>query len=112
LPQMVKQKYGRIVNIGARPALKGSSKMSAYGASKSGVLNLTQSMADELAEYNINVNAIIPGTINTPTNRKDMPKADQAKWVKPEEIAEVITFLCSKKGAPISGAAVPVYGKT
>ncbi len=112
LPQMVKQKYGRIVNIGARPALKGSSKMSAYGASKSGVLNLTQSMADELAEYNINVNAIIPGTINTPTNRKDMPKADQAKWVKPKEIAEVITFLCSKKGDPISGAAVPVYGKT
>jgi len=112
LPQMIKQKYGRIINIGARPAIKGSSMMSAYGASKAGVLNLTQSMADELSDYNINVNAIIPGTMDTPRNRKDMPKADFSKWVKPEEIAEVITFLCSKDGDKISGATVPVYGKT
>ena len=109
---MIKQKYGRIINIGARPAIKGAATMSAYGASKAGVLNLTQSMTVELAEYNINVNAIIPGTIDTPTNRKDMPKADHAKWVKPEEIAEVISFLCSKDGDSISGAVVPVYGKT
>jgi len=112
LPQMMKQKYGRIINIGARPAIKGASKMSAYGASKAGVLNLTESMANELSEYNINVNVIIPGTIDTPTNRKDMPKADHAKWVKPEEIAEVMVFLCSREGDPISGAAVPVYGNT
>ena len=112
LPRMMKQKYGRIINIGARPAIKGASKMSAYGASKAGVLNLTQSMADELSDYNINVNAIIPGTIDTPTNRQDMPKADHAKWVKPEEIAEVMVFLCSREGDPISGAAVPVYGNT
>jgi len=112
LPQMIKQKYGRIMNIAARPSLKGYATVGAYGASKAGVLNITQSMADELAEYNINVNAIIPGTINTPTNRKDMPDADHAKWVKPEEIAEVISFLCSEAGDPISGAAVPVYGNT
>jgi NAD(P)-dependent dehydrogenase (short-subunit alcohol dehydrogenase family) len=112
IPQMIKQKYGRIINIGARPALKGSSNMSAYGASKASVLNLTQSMADELSDYNINVNAIIPGTMDTPRNRKDMPGADHAKWVKPEEIAEVISFLCSKDGDSISGATIPVYGKT
>jgi len=112
LPQMIKQKYGRIINIGARPALRGASHMSAYGASKAGVLNLTQSMADELANYNINVNAIIPGTMDTPRNRKDMPKADFSKWVKPEEIAEVISFLCSKEGDKISGATIPVYGRT
>lgn len=112
IPQMIIQKYGRIINIGARPAIKGTAKMSAYGASKAGVLNLTQSMTVELAEYNINVNAIIPGTIYTPTNRKNMPKADHAKWVKPEEIAEVISFLCSNDGNSISGAVVPVYGKT
>ena len=112
VPQMIKQKYGRIINIGARPALKGSSKMSAYGASKAGVLNLTQSIADELSEHSINVNAIVPGTIDTPTNRKDMPKANFNKWVRPEEIAEVIAFLCSKDGDKISGAIVPVYGKT
>jgi len=112
LPQMIKQKYGRIINIGARPALKGTSNMSAYGASKAGVLNLTQSMSDELSEYNINVNAIIPGTMDTSRNRKDMPEADFSKWVKPEEIAEVISFLCSEEGNKISGATIPVYGKT
>lgn len=112
LPQMIKQKYGRVINIGARPALQGVQNMSAYGASKAGVINLTQSMADELSEYNINVNAIIPGTMDTPRNRKDMPKADFKKWVKPQEIAEVISFLCSSKGDKISGAILPVYGKT
>ncbi len=112
LPQMIKQKYGRVINIGARPALEGTKNMAAYGASKAGVINLTQSMADELSEYNINVNAIIPGTMDTPRNRKDMPKADFKKWVKPKEIAEVIAFLCSKDGDKISGAILPVYGKT
>lgn len=110
VPQMIKQKSGRIINIGARPALKGAAKMSAYGASKAGVLNLTESMADELKEYNINVNAIIPGTMDTPRNRADMPKADFSKWVKPQEIAKVISFLCSDEGSKISGAIVPVYG--
>ncbi|MGB2692879.1 MAG: SDR family oxidoreductase [Thermodesulfobacteriota bacterium] len=111
LPQMIKQKYGRIINIGARPALCGVKNMSAYGASKAGVINLTQSLSDELSDYNINVNAIIPGTMDTPRNRKDMPKADFKKWVKPEEIAEVIAFLCSRKADKISGAILPVYGK-
>jgi len=112
LPQMMEQKYGRIINVGARPALTGVKNMSAYGASKAGVINLTQSMADELSDYNINVNAIIPGTMDTPRNRKDMPKADFKKWVKPEDIAEVIAFLCSNEGDKISGAILPVYGKT
>ncbi len=112
LPQMIKQKSGRIINIGARPALKGVSKMSAYGASKAAVLNLTESLADELKEYNINVNAIIPGTIDTPRNRKDMPRAKFSNWVKPKEIAEVISFLCSDEGSKISGAILPVYGKS
>lgn len=111
LPKMIKQKKGRIINIGARPALKGAANMSAYGASKAGVLNLTQSMAEELKEYKINVNAIIPGTIDTSRNRKDMPKADFSKWVKASEIAEVISFLCSDKADKISGAIVPVYGQ-
>ena len=112
LPEMIKRKSGRIVNIGARPALRGAAKMSAYGASKAAVLNLTESMADELKEYNINVNAIIPGTIDTPRNRADMPKAKFSNWVKPKEIAEVISFLCSDEGDKISGAIVPVYGNT
>ena len=112
LPKMMDRDYGRIVNIGARPALHGSAKMGAYGASKAGVINLTQSMADEMSDYNINVNAIIPGTMDTPHNRKDMPKADFSKWVKPEDIARVIAFLCSEEADSISGAVVPVLGKS
>lgn len=110
IPHMMKKKYGRIITIGARPALKGVKNMSAYGASKSAVLNLTESMADELSDYNINVNAVIPGTMDTPRNRKDMPKADFKKWVKPEEVAQVIIFLCSTDGDKINGAVLPVYG--
>jgi NAD(P)-dependent dehydrogenase (short-subunit alcohol dehydrogenase family) len=112
LPHMIEQDYGRIVNIGARPALHGAAKMSAYGASKAGVLNLTQSAADEMVGYNINVNAIIPGTMDTPHNRKEMPKADYSKWVEPQEIAKVISFLCSSEADSISGAVIPVLGKS
>ena len=112
VPQMKKQKYGRIINIGARPALHGAANMSAYGASKAGVLNLTQSVAAEMKDAGINVNAIIPGTMDTPHNRKEMPKADFSKWVKPIEIAGVISFLCSEEGDSISGAVVPVLGGT
>lgn len=112
LPHMMENGGGRIVNIASRPALKGSAGMGAYGASKAGVLNLTQSMADELLQDNINVNAIIPGTIDTPANRKSMPDADHSKWVAPEDIGSVIAFLCSDGAKAVSGAAVPVFGKS
>ncbi|MEQ9618667.1 MAG: SDR family NAD(P)-dependent oxidoreductase [Deltaproteobacteria bacterium] len=112
LSRMMESGGGRIVNIASRPALKGSAGMGAYGASKAGVLNLTQSMADELREHNINVNAIVPGTIDTPANRKSMPDADHSKWVAPEDIGRVIAFLCSDGARAVSGAAVPVYGRS
>src|SRR5574341_566104 len=112
LPHMIKQNYGKIVNISSRPALKGSAGVCAYSASKAGVLNLTETIADEVKDYDINVNAILPSTIDTPANRRDMPNADFSKWVKPEEIARVIIFLASDDSKPISGAAIPVYGKS
>ena len=111
LTHMIKQNYGRIVNISSRPALKGSAGVGAYSASKAGVLNLTETTADEVKDYDINVNAILPSTIDTPANRRDMPNADFSKWVKPEAIARVIVFLASDDSKPISGAAIPVYGK-
>lgn len=111
LPRMIEQNYGKIVNISSRPALKGSAGVGAYSASKAGVLNLTETIADEIKDYEINVNAVLPSTIDTPGNRRDMPEADFAKWVKPEEIARVIVFLSSDDSKPISGAGIPVYGK-
>jgi NAD(P)-dependent dehydrogenase (short-subunit alcohol dehydrogenase family) len=111
IPQMLRQRYGKIVNVASRDGLAGGPGYSAYSASKSAVLRLTESMAAELKSSDINVNCIMPGTIDTPQNRKAMPNADFAKWVTPEAIADVILFLISDAARAISGAALPVYGK-
>jgi len=109
--QMLRQRHGKIVNVASRDALQGNAGYSAYSASKSAVLRLTESMAAELKTSNINVNCIMPSTIDTPQNRKAMPDADYSKWVAPEAIADVILFLLSDAARAINGAAVPVYGK-
>lgn len=111
LPRMIEQNFGRIVNISSRPALKGSAGVGAYSASKAGVLNLTETIAEEVKDYEINVNAVLPSTIDTPANRRDMPDTDFSKWVKPKQIAMVVVFLCSDRSKPINGAGIPVYGK-
>jgi NAD(P)-dependent dehydrogenase (short-subunit alcohol dehydrogenase family) len=112
LPHMIRQNYGKIINISSRPGLKGSAGVGAYAASKAAVLNFTETIADEVRDYEINVNAILPSTIDTPANRKSMPEADFSKWVKPEKIARIIIFLASDDSKPISGAGIPVYGKS
>jgi NAD(P)-dependent dehydrogenase (short-subunit alcohol dehydrogenase family) len=111
IPHMLRQGSGRIVNVAARAALKGGAKMAAYSVSKSGVVRLTESMAAELKKDGININCVLPGTIDTPQNRKAMPKADHSRWVKPEAIANVILFLASDAARAVQGAAIPVYGK-
>ena len=111
IPHMLRQGSGRIVNVAARVALKGGAKMAAYSVSKSGVVRLTESMAAELKQDGINVNCVLPGTIDTPQNRKAMPKADHSRWVKPEAIANVILFLASDAARAVQGTAIPVYGK-
>jgi NAD(P)-dependent dehydrogenase (short-subunit alcohol dehydrogenase family) len=111
IPQMLRQGRGKIVNVASRDGLQGSSGYSAYSASKSAVLRLTESMAAELKNSNINVNCILPGTIDTPQNRKAIPNGDFSKWVKPEAIAEVILFLISDAARAINGASLPVFGK-
>jgi NAD(P)-dependent dehydrogenase (short-subunit alcohol dehydrogenase family) len=111
IPQMLRQGGGRIVNVASRDGLQGSAGFSAYSASKSAVLRLTESMAAELKNSNINVNCIMPGTIDTPQNRKAIPNGDFSKWVAPEAIADVILFLISDAARAINGAAVPVYGR-
>jgi NAD(P)-dependent dehydrogenase (short-subunit alcohol dehydrogenase family) len=108
---MVRQGRGTIVNVASRDDLQGSAGYSAYSASKSAVLRLTESMAAELKTSNINVNCVMPGTIDTPQNRKAIPNSDFSKWVAPEAIADVILFLISDAARAINGAAVPVYGK-
>jgi len=111
IPHMLRQGSGRIVSVAARAALKGGAKMAAYSVSKSAVMRLTESMAAELKKEGINVNCVLPGTIDTPQNRQAMPNADHNRWVKPEAIADVILFLASDAARVVQGAAIPVYGK-
>lgn len=102
---------GRIVNIGAASAFKGSAGVAAYAASKSGVMRFTESLAEELKPRGITVNAVLPSVIDTPPNRKDMPKADFDRWVKPAQLADVIVFLLSNQASAITGALIPVVGR-
>jgi len=111
LPLLSKSQAGRIVNIGAAGAIKAGNGMGAYAASKAGVFKLTEALAEELKDRGITVNAILPTIIDTPPNRKDMPDADFSRWVKPEQIADVIVFLLSDKAQAITGALIPVAGR-
>ena len=110
VPVMLKAGGGKIVNIGAFAAQTGAAQMGAYVASKSAVIRLTESMAAELREKNINVNCVLPTIIDTPENRAAMPKADPKRWVAPEDLARVIVFLASDAARAIHGAALPVTG--
>jgi NAD(P)-dependent dehydrogenase (short-subunit alcohol dehydrogenase family) len=103
---------GRIVNVAARPVLVPTGQMTAYAASKAAVAALTLSLAEELSESSIWVNAIVPSIIDTPANRAAMPDADHNAWPTPKQIAETIAFLASPQNAVTRGALVPVYGNT
>jgi NAD(P)-dependent dehydrogenase (short-subunit alcohol dehydrogenase family) len=104
---------GRIVNVAARAALewRTGARMTAYTASKAGVAALTAALAEELAGEGILVNAVAPSIMDTPANRRSMPKADHETWPKVEEVASTILFLASPDNRVTRGAVVPVYGR-
>jgi NAD(P)-dependent dehydrogenase (short-subunit alcohol dehydrogenase family) len=110
VPHMIAAGVGKIVNVAAMGGLRGGANMGAYAAAKSAVMRLTESMAFELRDKNINVNCVLPSTIDTPANRADMPKADPKRWVDPRALADVIMFLASDRARAMHGAAVPVVG--
>ena len=112
LPHLTKRGGGRIVNIGAgAAAAKAGAGMGAYTASKAGVAKLTESLAEELKDRGITVNAVLPSIIDTPANRADMPGADFSRWVAPRAIADVIVFLLSDQARAVTGALIPVSGR-
>jgi NAD(P)-dependent dehydrogenase (short-subunit alcohol dehydrogenase family) len=110
IPHMLAQGGGKIVNIGAKAGLAAGRKSTAYAVSKATVLRLTEALSAEVREHNINVNAIIPSTIDTPSNRANQPSADTSKWVHPDDLAAVILFLASDAARAIHGAEIPVFG--
>ncbi|MCZ7636035.1 MAG: SDR family oxidoreductase [Verrucomicrobia bacterium] len=111
IPPMLRQQRGRIITVASRDGLAGSAGFAAYSASKSAVLRLNEALADELKASNLNVNCVLPSTLDTPQNRAAMPDADFRKWIEPAAVAEVMLFLASDAARAITGAALPVYGK-
>ncbi len=110
IPHLVASGAGRIINVGAMGAIQAGAGMGAYAASKAGVHRLTEALAAEW-KGKITVNAVLPSTIDTPANRASMPDADFSKWVRPEELANVILFLASEAASAVTGALLPVTGR-
>jgi NAD(P)-dependent dehydrogenase (short-subunit alcohol dehydrogenase family) len=108
LAHMLDQEYGKIVTVGARGGVAPFPGGAAYAVSKAGVHALTQAIASEVRGKNININAVLPSTIDSPANRQAMPQANFSEWVKPDDLAKVILFLASDAANEINGALIPV----
>ena len=107
---MVRQGSGAIVNVASKAGVEPTPGAAAYAASKAAAIAFVESLAADLKGTGVRANTILPSVIDTPANREAMPKADHAKWPKPEEIARVIVFLCSDEAVLVHGASIPVYG--
>jgi NAD(P)-dependent dehydrogenase (short-subunit alcohol dehydrogenase family) len=112
LPHLQRAGGGRIVNVGSTAAAHATGGMGAYAASKASVARFTEALAEELKLQGITVNAVLPSIIDTPRNRAEMPQAQFDRWVQPQAIARVIAFLLSDAAAAVTGALLPVTGKT
>jgi NAD(P)-dependent dehydrogenase (short-subunit alcohol dehydrogenase family) len=110
LPHMLEAGWGRIVHISSKTAVEPRTRQAAYASSKMGLITLTEVIAAEVKRTSVTANVILPSIIDTPANRKAMPKADPHKWVPPERIASTMRFLCSDAAASINGARIPIYG--
>jgi NAD(P)-dependent dehydrogenase (short-subunit alcohol dehydrogenase family) len=110
IPAMRERKRGRIVAIGSRAGVEPSANISAYSASKAALISLVKTAALENRKLGITANVILPGTIDTPANRRSDPGADRSQWVSPRKLAALALYLASDDAAEITGAAIPVYG--
>lgn len=112
VPVLAARGGGKIVNVAARPAVVPVAGMAAYAVTKAAVARLTEVLALETLAQNIQVNAVLPSVIDTPANRSAMPQADPSRWVTPQSIGKVIRFLSSDDANDVSGALLPVYGRS
>jgi NAD(P)-dependent dehydrogenase (short-subunit alcohol dehydrogenase family) len=110
IPVLRKAGNGRIIAIGSRAALEPGAGVGAYSASKAAMVSLIRTVALENKDAGLTANVILPGTIDTPTNRKAMPNADFSKWVRPATIASLIIWLAGDAGKDVNGAVIPLYG--
>lgn len=112
IPEMRRAGGGSLVFVSSRAARTGRKGAAAYAVSKAALLTLVEAIAEENRDAGIRANAVLPGTVDTPANRDAMPDADHERWTAPDEIARVVLFLASPDSGVVSGAAVPVYGRS
>ena len=107
---VLRKSSGRIIAIGSRAAVEPGPGVSAYSASKAAMVSLIKTVAGENRDAGVTANVVLPGTMDTPANRMEMPDADFARWVQPANVASLVVWLASDAGKEITGAAIPVYG--
>ncbi len=112
LPNMTQAGRGRILMVGSRTAVEPAAGSGAYNVAKAGLIALARTIAAEVKDSGVTCNVVLPSIIDTPANRAAMPKANHAKWVKPESIAALLVWLASDEAADVTGAAIPIYGRT
>lgn len=112
LPHLRSRGAGRMIFIGSRAGLEPSSGFSAYAVSKAGLISLTKTIAMENRESGITANVVLPSTIDTAANRRAMPNADFSRWVSPVSIARLLLWLSSPEAGEVSGAVIPIYGRS
>ena len=110
LPELLKTGDGRVIGVGSRAALEPGAGVGAYSASKAAMVSLMKTVAQEHKASGLRANVVLPGTIDTPANRKAMANADFSKWVRPQAIADLILWLAGDAGREVNGAAIPIYG--
>jgi NAD(P)-dependent dehydrogenase (short-subunit alcohol dehydrogenase family) len=110
IPHMRNRGGGRILAIGSRAAVEPAPGAALYAASKAALVSLIRSIASENKDRSISANVILPGTMDTPVNRKADPKADYTKWVQPSQVASLLVALAADSASQISGAVIPIYG--
>jgi len=110
VPPLRKTSNGRVIAIGSRAALEPGSGVGAYSASKAAMVSLVRTVALENEDAGLTANVILPGTMDTPANRKAIPSADFSQWVRPATVASLITWLAGDAGKDVNGAVIPVYG--
>jgi NAD(P)-dependent dehydrogenase (short-subunit alcohol dehydrogenase family) len=110
IPAMRAKGGGCIVSVAAETALSPRAGQGAYATAKGGVLTMTSVLAQELRGAGISVNAIAPGILDTPANARAMPDADRQRWVRLEDVASVLLFLCSPEGRAVTGTTLRMPG--
>jgi NAD(P)-dependent dehydrogenase (short-subunit alcohol dehydrogenase family) len=108
LPHLRKSSSGRLIAIGSLTAAQPHANLGAYVVFKSALAMLVQTVALENADAGVTANVILPGTMDTPGNRKSMPEADVSKWVRTEDVADLVLSLADEKGRHLTGLAIPI----